>query len=131
MLDDYAARVAEGAVWVLEEAAVIAAIVVLLPAPDYLLLDNIAVASDHQGQGWAAGFSHSRRPKHRGAAIAKSGSTRIKPWWRISASTHQSVMKRRDVALRLATTASSCASNFPDKGPRSESCRHSRSGRRS
>jgi len=51
MLDDYAARVAEGAVWVLEEAAVIAAIVVLLPAPDYLLLDNIAVAPERQGSG--------------------------------------------------------------------------------
>jgi GNAT superfamily N-acetyltransferase len=51
MLDDYAARVAEGAVWVLEEAAVIAAIVVLLPAPDYLLLDNIAVTPERQGSG--------------------------------------------------------------------------------
>jgi len=51
MLDDYAARVAEGAVWVLEEAAVIAAIVVLRPAPDYLLLDNIAVAPERQGSG--------------------------------------------------------------------------------
>jgi L-amino acid N-acyltransferase YncA len=44
MLDDYAARVSEGAVWVLEEAGVIAAIIVLLPAPNYLLLDNIAVS---------------------------------------------------------------------------------------
>src|SRR5215468_3280717 len=51
MLDDYAARVAEGAVWVLEEAAVIAAIVVLLAAPDYLLLDMIAVALERQGSG--------------------------------------------------------------------------------
>jgi hypothetical protein len=40
MLDDYAARVSEGAVWVLEEGAVIAAIIVLLPAPKYLLLDK-------------------------------------------------------------------------------------------
>jgi hypothetical protein len=43
MLDDYATRVSEGAVWVLEEGAEMAAIIVLLPAPDYLLLDNIAV----------------------------------------------------------------------------------------
>ena len=43
MLDDYVARVSEGRVWVLEEGAVIAGIIVLLPAPDYLLLDNIAV----------------------------------------------------------------------------------------
>jgi ribosomal protein S18 acetylase RimI-like enzyme len=51
MLDDYTARVSEGAVWVLEEGAVIAAIIVLLPAPNYLLLDNIAVSPTRQGLG--------------------------------------------------------------------------------
>jgi hypothetical protein len=44
MLDDYSARVAEGVVWVLEEGVTIVAILVLIPEPDYLLLDNIAVA---------------------------------------------------------------------------------------
>jgi ribosomal protein S18 acetylase RimI-like enzyme len=51
MLDDYAARVSEGAVWVLEEAAGITAIIVLLPKPNYLLLDNIAVSPARQGLG--------------------------------------------------------------------------------
>jgi hypothetical protein len=51
MLDDYAASVSEGAVWVLEERAVIAAIIVLLPAPNYLLLDNLAVSPARQGLG--------------------------------------------------------------------------------
>ena len=51
MLDDYAARVSEGAVWVLEERAVMAAMIVLLPAPNYLLLDNIAVSPTRQGLG--------------------------------------------------------------------------------
>jgi ribosomal protein S18 acetylase RimI-like enzyme len=51
MIDDYAARVSEGAVWVLEEGAEIAAIIVLLPAPNYLLLDNIAVSPTRQGLG--------------------------------------------------------------------------------
>src|ERR1700747_3471949 len=51
MLDDYAARVSEGAVWVLEARGVIAAIIVLLPAPNYLLLDNIAVPPARQGLG--------------------------------------------------------------------------------
>jgi ribosomal protein S18 acetylase RimI-like enzyme len=51
MLDDYAARVSEGAVWVVEEEAVIAGIIVLLPASDYLLLDNIAVSPARQGFG--------------------------------------------------------------------------------
>jgi GNAT superfamily N-acetyltransferase len=44
-------RVAEGVVWVLEEGAEMAAIIVLLPAPDYLLLDNIAVSPTRQGLG--------------------------------------------------------------------------------
>ena len=51
MLDDYAARVSEGAVWVLEEGAAVAAIIVLLPVPNYLLLDNIAVSPTRQGLG--------------------------------------------------------------------------------
>ena len=33
MLDDYAAHVSEGAVWVLEEGTAVVAIIVLLPAP--------------------------------------------------------------------------------------------------
>ena len=51
MLDDYAVRVAEGVVWVLEDGTAITAIVVLLSAPDYLLLDNIAVSPTRQGLG--------------------------------------------------------------------------------
>jgi len=51
MLDDYAARVLEGAVWVLEEGAAVAGIIVLLPAPDYLLLDNVAVSPARQRSG--------------------------------------------------------------------------------
>jgi len=48
MLDDYAARVSEGVVWVVEEGAVITAIIVLLPTANHLLLDNIAT---RQGLG--------------------------------------------------------------------------------
>ena len=51
MLDDYVARVLEGVVWVLEEGSVIAGIIVLLPAPNYMLLDNIAVSPARQGLG--------------------------------------------------------------------------------
>ena len=52
MLDDYVARVLEGMVWVLEEGSVIAGIIMLLPAPNYLLLDNIAVSPARQGLGF-------------------------------------------------------------------------------
>lgn len=51
MLDDYTVRVREGAVWVIEQANAIFGIIVLLPASDYLLLDNIAVAPERQGLG--------------------------------------------------------------------------------
>ena len=51
MIDDYAARVLEGVVWVIEEGAAIAGIIVLPPATNYLLLDNIAVSPARQGLG--------------------------------------------------------------------------------
>jgi ribosomal protein S18 acetylase RimI-like enzyme len=51
MLDDYAARVSEGVVWVIDEGPTVAGVIVLLPRPDYLLLDNIAVVPDRQGLG--------------------------------------------------------------------------------
>jgi GNAT superfamily N-acetyltransferase len=52
MLDDYAALIDAGAVSVLEtDDGDIAAIIVLLPKSDHLLLDNVAVRRARQGQG--------------------------------------------------------------------------------
>jgi ribosomal protein S18 acetylase RimI-like enzyme len=51
MLDDYAARVSAGVVWLIEDGDGIAGILVLLPEADHLLLDNIAVAPARQGTG--------------------------------------------------------------------------------
>jgi Acetyltransferase (GNAT) domain len=51
MLDDYAARVAEGSVWVLEDAHGVVGVLVMLPQAGHLLLDNIAVAPERQGEG--------------------------------------------------------------------------------
>jgi ribosomal protein S18 acetylase RimI-like enzyme len=52
MLDDYAALIAAGAVSVWTEPdGTLTALIVLLPKPDHLLLDNIAVHPDRQGQG--------------------------------------------------------------------------------
>jgi ribosomal protein S18 acetylase RimI-like enzyme len=51
ILDDYAARVLAGVVWVLEEGAAVAGIIVLLLMADYLLLDNVAVSTARQGLG--------------------------------------------------------------------------------
>jgi ribosomal protein S18 acetylase RimI-like enzyme len=52
MLDDYAGLIAAGAVSVIDEHDGIAALIVLIPKPDYLLLDNIAVRPDRQGRGF-------------------------------------------------------------------------------
>ena len=51
MEDDYAARVAAGQAWVLEEAGAIVGLVVMEDEPDHLMLDNIAVAPAQAGQG--------------------------------------------------------------------------------
>ena len=52
-LDDYGALIAQGLVSVAEdEGGEIAAVVVLMPKADHLLLDNVAVRPDRQGQGY-------------------------------------------------------------------------------
>ncbi|WP_043358946.1 GNAT family N-acetyltransferase [Belnapia sp. F-4-1] len=51
MEDDYAARIAAGEAWVLEEAGAPVALVVIEQHPDHLLLDNIAVDPGRQGRG--------------------------------------------------------------------------------
>lgn len=51
MLDDHAARVAAGVVWVIEDEGTIAGILVLLAQADHLLLDNVAVVPGRQGRG--------------------------------------------------------------------------------
>lgn len=63
MTDDYSARVAEGAVWVLTIDGRIAGIVVLIPKSDCLLLDNVAVSPERQGTGLGRrliGFAEAR-----------------------------------------------------------------------
>ena len=52
MLDDYRALIAAGSVSVwIEPNGAIAGLAVLLAKPDHLLLDNVAVRPDRQGQG--------------------------------------------------------------------------------
>jgi hypothetical protein len=79
MLDDYTARVLQGVAWVIEEGSAIAGIIVLLPGPDYLLLDNIVVSPARQGSGTPAGDCW---PSQSGggcaAAIVRSASVRIR-----------------------------------------------------
>lgn len=51
MRDDYAARIAEGTVWVARDRHGLAGILGLLDRPGYLLLDNCAVGAGARGRG--------------------------------------------------------------------------------
>ncbi len=51
MLDDYAARIAQGVVYVLADDAAVQGLVVTMPQGDCQFLDNIAVHPRAQGQG--------------------------------------------------------------------------------
>jgi ribosomal protein S18 acetylase RimI-like enzyme len=51
MLDDYAALIGQGYVYVLSDERGISAILVLIPEERALLLDNVAVRPDAQGRG--------------------------------------------------------------------------------
>lgn len=52
MLDDYPARVAQGAAYVLDCPGGIQGVIVLLPELSCMLLDNIAVCPSAQGRGY-------------------------------------------------------------------------------
>ncbi len=51
MRDDYGAAIARGQVHVAEQGGIVAGVLVLVPRPDSLLLDNIAVLPSAQGTG--------------------------------------------------------------------------------
>lgn len=71
MRDDYAKRVAEKVVHVSEEAEVIQAVLVLIPEPDCLLLDNIAVSPAAQGKGLGRVLMHFAESFAREAGLAR------------------------------------------------------------
>jgi GNAT superfamily N-acetyltransferase len=51
MLDDHAARIGSGRLWVLEAAEGVVGVLVVLERDDHLLMDNVAVLPAHQGRG--------------------------------------------------------------------------------
>jgi ribosomal protein S18 acetylase RimI-like enzyme len=51
MLEDYDALIRAGEVWVWDESGEVLGVLVMRPADDHLFVDNVAVASGHQGRG--------------------------------------------------------------------------------
>ncbi len=51
MLEDYAALIRAGEVWVLAEGEGVLGVLVMRPAEDHLFVDNVAVPPGHQGRG--------------------------------------------------------------------------------
>lgn len=51
MLEDYAARIQEGSVWVIEQGHVVRGVAVLVAEQDHMLLENIAVEPAFHGIG--------------------------------------------------------------------------------
>lgn len=56
MDDDYAAKVAAGHAYVVEADGDVVAFIVLVPAPDHLLVENVAVDPGRQGSGLGSGL---------------------------------------------------------------------------
>ena len=51
MLEDYAAPIGAGEVWVLVEGEEVLGVLVMRVFEDHLFVDNVAVGPDHQGRG--------------------------------------------------------------------------------
>lgn len=51
MDDDYDRKVTDDEVWIADDAGAVAGILILVPQPDHLLLENVAVDPAHQGRG--------------------------------------------------------------------------------
>ena len=51
MLDDYSAHIRNNTVWVIKHDGSVVGLIVLLPAEDHLLLDNVAVDPAYHGRG--------------------------------------------------------------------------------
>jgi ribosomal protein S18 acetylase RimI-like enzyme len=71
MLDDYAARIADGQAWVLEDAGKIKGILVLEETPEGFLLDNIAILPEGQGKGYGRALIEFAEAEARRRAFAE------------------------------------------------------------
>ena len=71
MTADYAAVVNRGTAWVAEDAGEVVGLLVLVPAPDHMLLENVAVAPAARGRGVGAALLRLAEDETRAAGLAE------------------------------------------------------------
>jgi ribosomal protein S18 acetylase RimI-like enzyme len=73
MLEDYAALIRAGEVWVMagEAGGEVLGVLVMRPAGDHLFVDNVAVAPGHQGRGLGRELVAFAEERAQGAGLAE------------------------------------------------------------
>ena len=93
MLDDHGAHVAAGHSWVAEPDGDVAGLLVLVPQPDHLLLDNIAVDPQRHRQGIGAALM-----RHAEQEAVRLGHRELRLY------THALMTENQAIYLRLGWT---------------------------
>ena len=115
MLEDHAALIRAGEVWVLAEGGEALGVLVMRPAEDHLFVDNVAVSRPgSRGGAWGASSWPSRRRRRRSTACRRYGSTPKRRCTRTWTSTPGWASRKPDAGSTGATGASSCASGFAE-----------------
>jgi hypothetical protein len=107
MLDDHAALIRAGEVWVSTEGGEVIGMLVIRPAEDHLFLGS-------RGGAWGASSWPSRRSRRRSMACRRYGSTPTRRCTRTWTSTLSWASRKPDAGSTGATGASSCASGFAE-----------------
>lgn len=71
MTADYAAAIRTGMTWVAEDGDQVVGLLVLVPADDHMLLENVAVAPTAQGRGVGAALMRLAEDETRAAGLAE------------------------------------------------------------
>jgi ribosomal protein S18 acetylase RimI-like enzyme len=71
MLEDYAALIRAGEVWVLADGGEVLGVLVIRPAEDHLFVGNVAVAPGHQGRGLGRELVAFAEERAKGAGLAE------------------------------------------------------------
>lgn len=90
MLDDYAARIAEGVVDVFDRDGVVLGMIILVDREDALMLENVAVAPEAHGQGVGG-----RLIAHAEASAQRRGYAKIRLY------THATMVENQSMYVHL------------------------------